>query len=396
MVWNEGHSLGTEEEWAFKSRTYTGQVKGVDTANGRLTVELLGSRERYTVDAPVQGLSIRGMKSSWQRHMPQVRDYVDVSFGPDNRPHLVRMTSWMLAEDSGGWAQATAAAAQNSTTFGTIWRSLAQGEFDLRSAGGAGYYFSAGGHAVLEAGATVIELDKRRSESFGNAGLWVRRGDGVELRFGDVKRLLPGTFDETPVTIAGPIVPNPAGAPAAKEWKRTLSYLTPPLGVPVLYLDVEEAGDVRDDLGIPVLQSSTSLPLRFRRRLYDATGLTPALTVEVDATGNVKVTQGDLAVVGGLEVAGGALSPLQTSFFSATHETQTSMALAAGTTLDLGGDAGVNVNAGGAADSAMVRGDQLSTYLLTTLSVMTAWGPSGPAIIGLTPGVELSLLGKLK
>lgn len=394
-LWDDVRGHGTEEEWAFKSRTYTGQVKDIQAEDGKLTVELIGTREKYVVDAPVVGLSVRGIQSSWQRHMPQVNDFADIAFDANNRPRLVRMTSWKGGNDSGGWADISRAGRDGRGSLNLIWRTLKQGEFDLRSAGGAGYYFTADGHAVLEAGPTVIELDKNRSESFGNAGLWVRRGGAVELRYGDVKRLLPGTFEETSVGLApGQLPPSPTVA-GAKEWKRTLSVQLAPSPAPPLNIEVEEIGDVRDDVGVPV-PGPNGVPLRYRRRFYDATGFVEALKVEVDALGNVKVTQNDIAVPGGVEVIGGALSPLHTSFFTGLHETTTSMELSAGTTLDLGGTAGVNINAGGAADSEMVRGTELATYLLTKLSVLTAFGPSGPAIVPLAPGVELSLLGRVK
>lgn len=303
-VWDENtHREGTEEEWAFKSRTFTGQVVGVDEENGRLSVRLLGSTEKFDVDAPVQGLSVNGVRSAWQRHMPSVKDYVDLSFGADNRPHLHRVVSWKFRNDSGGWADITKAANAGDGNLGLIWRKLRQGEFDLRSSGGAGYYFTADGHATIQAGPTSIELDKNRSESIGNAGLWVRRGDGVEVRFGDVKRSLPLTFEETKAT------PNPVGAVAPKEWFVEVGYPTPPAGLPKLVFYREQAGDVRSAILVPELHSGTALPLRYRRELYDASGLVQTLSVEVDALGNTKVTQSATAVLGGIDVSMAA-SPL--------------------------------------------------------------------------------------
>lgn len=394
MVWDdEDHRHGTQEEWRFKSRTFTGQIVGIDEENGKLIVQLLGSRQKYDVDAPTFGLSVRGVKSSWMRHMPQVKDYVDLSFGPDNRPKLHRVTAWKFRADSGGWAEIAKAAAANDGNLGLVWRKLKQGEFDCRSSGGAGYYFTADGHAVVEAGPTAIELDKNRFESFGTAGLWVRRGDGVELRYGEVKRLLPGTFEETKVGVPG-LPPNPTAA-APKEWRRVLAFKTPPLGTPVLNIEIEEAGDVRDDLGVPVV-GPYGTPLRYRRRFFDASGVIEALKIEVDALGNTKVTQNAIAVPGGVEVVGGAASPLKTSFLSQEHNATTSYKVQATTTCDIGGTAGVNINSGGTADSVMVRGTELATYFASKLSVLTAFGPSGPAIVPLAPGVELSLLGKVK
>lgn len=51
--------------------------------------------------------------------------------------------------------------------------------------------------------------------------------------------------------------------------------------------------------------------------------------------------------------------------------------------------AGSKIELGAGATEAVVLGDSLDTYLTTTLSVSTAMGPSGPAIVGLVGG-ELS------
>lgn len=48
------------------------------------------------------------------------------------------------------------------------------------------------------------------------------------------------------------------------------------------------------------------------------------------------------------------------------------------------------------ADQAGVRGDELSTYLTSRLSVATAFGPSGPSSVPLAAGVELSTVTTLR
>lgn len=390
MVWDdEGHRHGTQEEWAFKSRTFTGQIVGIDEENGKLSVQLLGSRQKYDVDAPVVGLSVRGVKSSWMRHMPQVRDYVDISFGPDNRPKLHRVTAWKFRSDSGGWAEIAKAAAANDGNLGLVWRKLKQGEFDCRSSGGAGYYFTADGHAVLEAGPTAIELDKNRFESFGTAGLWVRRGDGVEVRFGDVKRLLTGTFEETSAVV------NPTGAVKPKEWFVEVGYPTPPAGTPKCVFYREQAGDVRDSLGAPVLLAGQ--PLRYRKQLFNAAGLVETLTVEVDALGNTKVTHAATAVPGGLEIAGGSLSPFKLSYGSVEVNATTTATIKATTTAKVEGTAALELASGGlAATHPMVYGDLLMTAFNAHVHA-TAFGPTiGPPVpVLLGPGVDMSLTTKV-
>lgn len=55
---------------------------------------------------------------------------------------------------------------------------------------------------------------------------------------------------------------------------------------------------------------------------------------------------------------------------------------------------GPQINIGAAADSAMVRGDDLNTYLTSKLTVSTAFGPSGPSTVPLS--TELSVISKVK
>ena len=375
MVWSyEGRELGTAEEWAFKSRTHTGQIRHVDTTNGTLTVDLIGSRERYTVDIPVQGLSFRGLASSWQRHMPQEGDFVEIGFGPSNRAYAVRVTTFLQQRSSGGYKLFADRAAQDAA-FGRAFIPLDEGEFDLRSAGSSGYYFSNTGHATVFAGAVAVELDKLRNESVGTGNLWIRSGDGTEVRYGDVKRLLPGQFLETPVAT------NPAVAAAPKEWSVEVGKAT--LAATLLFY-TETAGDVRDALGEPVPQGGTGQPLRYERTLYDPTGTSEILSVEVDVLGNVRVTQADTATLGGLDVSLGQAAPLSVAAGRVAVSARTgNIGLTAAGQVQLAGG-------GGTASDGVVLGSALSLYLTTQLSVLTAFGPSGPAIVPLVPGTQYS------
>lgn len=396
-VHDDGEYLhGTEQEWEFKSRTSIAQIKGVNEHDGKLTIELIGSRERYVVDVPVQGFSINGISSAWQRYMPTEREFVDVTFDARNRPRVVGISTYPGTDDAGAYARVAKGSDDNTGNLGLIFRKISRGEFDLRSSGGAGYYFTKSGHALIQAGPTFLDLDKTRFESFGNAGLWVRKGPGIELRFGDVKRLLPATFDEASVGVMpGQLPPNPTVA-GAVEWKRTLSFLTPPAGVPVLNVEIEEVGDVRDDLGIPV-PGPFGIPLRYRRQLFDATGLAACLKIEVDAVGNVQVTQGSLAVPGGMVITGGPLAPLKTSFFSQEHTATTTYTVKATTMAHIEGTVGLELTSGGLpAAHPMVYGDLLLTAFNSHIHA-TAFGPTiGPPVpLLLGPGVDMSATTKV-
>lgn len=355
----------TQKEWAYKSRTYVAQVVAVDPSVGTMDVILVGLRERYKVDTPTHGFSVQGVASSWSRYMPVENEYVHVAFDSANRPCFVGMATYLFESDSGMYAKAAG-------YLGTTFRTLGKGEYDLRSSGGAGYYFDRFGHATLEAGVTTIELDRDRMESVGNSGLWVRGGFGTEVRWGDVKRLTTGTAPSA-------VLPSPATSVAAKEWRRTLG--TNPLPGVNFYLEVEEVGDVRDDLGAVVV-GTAGQALRYRRRMYDATGTTPVYTAEVDVLGNVRVALGATAAVG-VEVIGTS-SPFRGTFRSVEVEAVVGSASvrAAGEVQLAGG--------GGTASDGVVLGSALSTWLQSQLSVLTAFGPSGPAIAPLVPGVQYS------
>lgn len=405
---NNPHA-GARNEYAQKHRTFIGQIESVDPANGVMSVRVDAIHDSKQVNLPLWGLSYNGAQSSWCRYMPDAGAFVRVGYGPKNQLEVLNYS--VFGEDLnpdgsqragsftpglGGYA-ALARFAKNAENGMRGFRTLKSGEFDLRSSGGAGYYFTSGGHATISAGTTSLDLDKNRNEMTGDALMLQVGGDGCQVTLGDVKRILiPGVDSTTSV-----VPPSPAGASIPKEWRvivGTDTHLVPPAIPGVFY--TEHAGDIRDALGLPVL-GSFGAPLRYRKKLYDALGqvdipTAQLLSIDVDILGNVVVTQGDTAVPGGMKITGGALSPLNTAFFTQTHEAATSMALSAQTTMDVSGLTGLNLNAGGAADQAMVRGDALSLWLTTQLSVQTAFGPSGPAILGLNPGVELSLLGKVK
>ncbi len=94
-------------------------------------------------------------------------------------------------------------------------------------------------------------------------------------------------------------------------------------------------------------------------------------------------------------------TPVGAKLAIGTADDKITLETSGGAKITLEGDAatihapgGVTVMDGG--DQAAVRGDALSTFLTTKLSVQTPFGPSGPAVTGLTAGAELSKDVKLK
>ena len=388
------HHRQVQAEWSFHSRTYVAQIFDIDPVNGVAQVHVNGVQESRAVTIPMWAFNYNGPSSSWQRYMPEKNAFLKVAYGPRNEVEALGYALWGHDLDPQGGAAhpyiggyATIRKLADANTNGmAIFRRLQPGEFDLRSSGGAGYYATRTGIMTVEAGPVYYRLDKSTSTARGNAQLHALGGGSSQIRIGDVYRVQSvKTFAESLV------LPNPTGAPAAKEWQITVAAPNPldPTGQTSLSLFDVVAGDVRDATGFPVLQSVTQLPARYRSRAWDAPGLSPTVTVEVDSVGNIALTQ-SITATGTLPNTGGLRATTQSFGLSA----RTAGTVAAGTTLDLTG-ASINVNAAGTANSAMVRGDALNLYLTTKLSVQTPLGPSGPALIPLTPGVELSLTAKV-
>jgi len=83
-------------------------------------------------------------------------------------------------------------------------------------------------------------------------------------------------------------------------------------------------------------------------------------------------------------VKGGAASPLAVTFATVDVEAAVGNAkLGAKALVQLAGG-------GGTASDGVVLGVGLSTYLTTELSVLTAFGPSGPAVVPLVAGTQYS------
>jgi hypothetical protein len=408
-------------EWSFKSRTFTAQVNTVDPERGVVKIQVIGTEEELEATIPLGGLSLNAFRSSWQRYMPQKKEFVKVCFGPLNQVEIVGYSAFgeqpdPTAKDGrsgspssfiGAYATAQKIANRSSPSdqegLGDFVQ-LKEGEFDSRSKGGAYIRGFDTGTLLFRAGGMVkLQMDKGRDEIVTRARTHGFCGDGTDNRFGEIKRplgdptQLPSPLDPTnPLTATH--VPHPTGI--NKEWRVVVGYQALPLPAPPLTLYQREIGHVVDNDGI-IEMGDSGLPLRHRARWYNDSGDTiiptnETLKVEVDHLGNVAVLQGDSAVLGGVKVAGGALSPLEVTFNEINVSSQLATTIEAQTTLDLSGLTGVNINAGGAADQAVVRGDDLNLYLTTKLTVPTALGPSGPSTVPLMAGTELSLLAKVK
>jgi len=291
---------GTQQnEWAFKSRLFIGQIESVpeDGKQGVVSVRIGATHDKLTTTIPMGGLSMNGAFSSWMRYMPTPGDYVVCGYGPRNELEILSYTAWgtARADDSnsytGNLAQRVraegygriASDADADTNNLRIFRALRPGEFDARSYGGAGFWASREGVFTVEAGETTFVFSKDEVEARLRTDLVVEGGDGVEVRFGNVKRkTVPTDTQESTV------LPNLASSPQPKEHRVNVGFLVPPTGLE-LTLAWWNAGDLRDSLGVPILNTNTGLPDRFKAQFYDPSGVVPLVTTEIDVAGNVRI-----------------------------------------------------------------------------------------------------------
>jgi hypothetical protein len=320
-----------QDQKGAKSRTHVGQIISVDTLNGRVVVRSATSGEEFTLQIPLGGFSINGLTSSWDRYMPQRNDYVKIGFGPDNSPELMGYAAFgdeldpsgnrqgsIAAPRQGYYATVRRAADADPNGLGLIFRQLKEGEWDKRSSGGAYILGTQDGTLTLAGGGGAdIRLIKERQEAIHTANLDVFNDNGVEVRFGLVKRLLPPVNGVPSFNESEPIIPNPGAFPAPpgilstnREHRTKVQFLPPPAGIPALTYYDEAQGTVYEDIGTPAVAIPSPTiepealvpfppsPLRSRSRWYALDGLIPSLEVDVDFLGNVQVQQLPTAPIG--------------------------------------------------------------------------------------------------
>lgn len=397
-VWRKG----LQNETGFLNRTITAQITEVNPETGVVKVRPLGMHQELQATIPLGGLSINGFKSSWSRYMPQRLDFVKISYGPLAQCEIVGAATYGEEADPtstdgrsgsrvpfvGGYSTIQKKA-NNGLDGLSDFVQLKPGEWDMRSSGGAYLRGRDNGTLTLTGGALVrLDLSKNRDEIVSRAKLNVLSGDGSELRIGTVKRLVPGV-DLLPSEAT---FPHPGGVD--KEYQAVVGT-TLPTGTTTVIFE-SRAGHLVGSTGVdPELHSGTQLPLRSRSRWFNDVPVTPieTLSVEVDNIGNVLVTQSEQAVPGGMEIQGGAASPLTVSFLNID--------------LNANEEAGIinlssqflNLNAGGTADSPVPRGTELKAFLDGFAQAFdahthdTSIGPTGPATtagVGPLPANALS------
>lgn len=420
---------GHQAELAFKARTYGAQLVSVDTARGTARVRVEGMHAEHTRVPLPMAISVKGFESSWVRYMPDDGAFGEVAYNAAGTPRLVALTP-------ASYEQTTALAAARTGGM-QVFRPLAKGEFDARSKGGAGYKGDQYGRLTLFAGAVNVTLDKSRREALVREAVHVSvGGDGTELRLGHVRRSTGGVAEQdVDGTASGtPLFTGDAAVPLTvprREWRVRVGRKLDPTGVagfasalwPALY--EEWAGDLRDEtplVGAQVRSTATALPLRYRKRVYDDTGVVAVVDAEVDHLGNARLVQDPRAVLGGLTLAGPAAGPLSASYGAVAVEALAVDGAVAGKTVALnlaaltgsarlGAAVNVDVDAttglirlgGAAAVDPVPKGLTLYALLLGVADAITAIaaGPStqggtvsGPALRTAIEAARETLLSK--
>lgn len=269
------------QEWFLKCRVAIGQIRSVNEDKGTVNVTLLDDLKtpEEGLELPLPGFSIHGYESSWIRYMPQTFDLVYIAWSVKNEARIIG-----TAMIPGEYAE-VAEMDENADFPHADFVKLRQGEWDLRSSGGAYIRGTRDGHLVLSAGPEVqMRLSKSATECRSEAGLWVKNSLGSFQRIGDVKRLLlPTDFAETDVSSLDPL--------ATKEsW---LHLETPPevAGQSATLLYDEKSGAVRNSSGVP---GTLVGQLRHEKTVYalgaTATAPTTSYTEQIDALGNKSTT----------------------------------------------------------------------------------------------------------
>ncbi len=218
---------------ATRDRTLTAVVRGVDANRGVVTVFAPSINAVVEARMTHEAFAVGSSYGGWYlRAVPPVGASCRVSFDAKDVAFV---------DGYGGFGPGPNGEALEGYSRGqerAAWRQLQPGELEARSVGGAGWFLSAAGQAVLEAGASAVVLDAPRREVAVTADERLRIDAGASmLVLGRVERLDPTGL----VDLSG-------GRYTALEFD--LVRTTAP-GAPSLPLVSVRAGDVVDGLGLP-------------------------------------------------------------------------------------------------------------------------------------------------
>jgi hypothetical protein len=299
---DEDPFYGTRDE--IPGAAVTGIITAVDTRNGILKVRIYqGISVRDDVELPMIQFSFALNKSSWLRFMPQVGDTVTLVQNVDGRMHIVNFEAINYRQ-----------LADADTFNQTLFRELKAGEWEIRSSGVASIFGSKEGTLLVQGGPVTITLSRDRLEALLEAPLIRQQAMGSEVRFGEVRRpLLPTDIEET--SLAGGTL---------REHRTRIAHDLVATELPVL--DIKLGDVVNDTTPFALTVGEGGGPLRAHVRVFDAAGATTAFELQVDALGNLELTQSALATALGLKLVG-LLSSFQAQYRDFTFQPTTTIRL---------------------------------------------------------------------
>lgn len=334
--------LGVRDE--IPNVAITGTITAVDTRNGIVGVDVAGLGHRNDVQIPLFQFSFLGDDgSSWFRFMPQVGDQVTLVQNVRGTMHIVNYECLNYRQ---------LANANQANQF--LFPELQQGEFEVRSAGLATIYGNKDGTLRIAGGPATFTLRRETLESELDATLQRFKAQSCEIRFGEVRRkLLPIDVEETALASG-----------TLREFRLQVAQDVGFVALPML--DIKAGNVVNDTTPFAPTLGEGGGPLRAHVKVFDAAGTTTAFELQIDALGNVELTQSALATVLGLKIVGLA-----------------STMLAQYRDMVLQPSVSFKVGSTGSTEN-MVLGQQLKTLLtnlintIETMVIATAMGPASP------------------
>ena len=382
----------------YLNRAVRSQIKSVSPTDGKMTVWTNEVYAAQQLTVPPLWFSAKGRETAWGRYMPMGGkkttdsngkeiimggELCHVIYRNDGTPVFAGYDATATPDGTAGWTSLEKARAANAPGFATF-KPLKRGEFDFKSSGNAYIFGSNTGTLLLAGGQAFIKLDNQAYRLESKAAEFHQTSGASQTRTGLVfRKLTPADMAETQI---------PGGF---SEFLIDLNDANPATGLPLNPLQSKvkiHFGDLYDYLAMPVLPLKVPGILRGLISLGDSASATEAFRVEIDQTGNIAWTQGPLGALG-LDMTMAKWNALVT-----TQVTFSALASMGITTplLTLDGDF-VTVAKG--ADSPMVRGTDLITWIVSTLMIAfnthvhpTGVGPSGPSVVPLTapPAAVLS------
>jgi hypothetical protein len=234
--------------------------------------------------------------SSWGRYSPYKDDRVKIVYDYDNTPYIVGYDIIAPNDENfnkkqyEGYSLISDIASERYPLF----KELNPGEFDFKSSGDAYIYGSDSGLLFFGAGVSSISLNKPIKNIAYNSYLHKFSSTTSYLRFGQVRRTLPGTATEEPESfLPDPSVPVSPWNPTYNGTEFNLHISNPINGIDVGIVDFVVGNVAGSGALDSIVKVSTFVPpgrIMWSLAINDLnSGLIPRYTEAIDEFGNVNI-----------------------------------------------------------------------------------------------------------